>query len=236
MTDRIKRETPGPGAWPDDPLPLRAESYSAEDIADFERQQRMTGWLLLFFGGATLATAVLAFTMFSDDLLPTDESERPDRTQSQQPQEGSAAPFVWGTRVPDAEEAAQSSVDGGQRPILSVPSEDAIAATIAEPEPQLFEFPGPPETSAVPTFGGPPPGSVDRETARALRSGKAQLWREDGQRGYVLVSGTTTYGARECRQVSYTRFERERQALSPATQWCRTGKSSKWRPDPRGAD
>lgn len=198
-----------------------------------ERRERLGGWLLLFFGGAAMATAALAFYMFSDDIEQNDEYIR---LGPEEPAEEDDAPFLWGRQEPEPT----------QNPEVEIAEERATAPRRADAQSgsetmpvaveQTFELPLPPREDPAPTFAGPPADSVDRETSRALRSGKAQLWREDGERGYVLVSDIVAYGTRECRQVSYTRFEQGRQLGSPATQWCRVGKRGKWRLDPRGPE
>lgn len=223
----------GSDAAPASAVPHRPGSYTAEELAELERRERMSGWLLLFFAGAALATAALAFYLFSEDVEQNEEYVRIDRAE---PGEVDDTPFNWGQAPADPVETGTAGTTGGER---------AAAGAKPKPEPEspavIFEEPTPappPVTSepAAPTFAGPPAGSVDRETSRALRSGKAQLWREKGQRGYVLVSEAVTYGTRECRQVSYTRFEQGRQATSPSMQWCRTTGTTKWRPDSRGPE
>ena len=221
------------GAAPPDALPPRPGSYTAEELAELERRDRLSGWLLLFFAGAAMGTAALAFYLFAEDFQQNDEYVRIDR---EEPGEVEDTPFNWG-QAP-AEPAAVPAQDrtGGERAATgaqAMPEPETPEVTPEEPAPAA---PAAASGAPVLTFSGPPAGSVDRETARALRSGKAQLWREQGQRGYVLVSDAVTYGARECRQVSYTRFEQGRQATSPSVQWCRTSGSSKWRPDPRGPE
>lgn len=227
----------GSDAAPAGSLPPRPGSYSAEELAELERRERMSGWLLLFFAGAALATAALAFYLFSEDVEQNDDYVRIDREQTGEVEE---TPFNWGQARAEPEITPTAGVAGGEqavagtRPKPRTQSEPEVPlANIEEPTPAP---PPPPERPAAPTFSGPPAGSVDRETARALRGGKPQLWREEGQRGYVLVSGAVTYGTRECRQVSYTRFEQGRQATSPSAQWCRTAGSTKWRPDARGPE
>ena len=219
---------------PDAAVPHRPASYTAEELAELERRERMGGWLLLFFGGAAIATAALAFYLFSGDVEPNEEYVRIDREQ----QAGAVddTPFNWGQAPADPVDTETKAATGGSRETAvagTAPKSESPVVPIEEPTPAP---PPPPSEPAAPTFAGPPPGSVDRETARALRSGETQLWREKGQRGYVLVSEAVTYGSRECRQVSYTRFEEGRQASSPSAQWCRASGSSKWRPDPRGPE
>ncbi|MBX7541670.1 hypothetical protein [Qipengyuania sphaerica] len=224
------------GIRPSGALPPRPGSYSAEELAELERRERMSGWLLLFFGGAAIATAVLAFYLFSDDLDQTDQYERLERTDEPVPEDEGDDNFVWGQTTIAAPEDPVGPAPTNERPGKNSAQAPLQDVPQMETGPQQFEFPSPPTQASGPRFAGPPAGSVDRETSRALRSGKAQLWREQGQRGYVLVSETVTYGTRECRQVSYTRFEQGEQATSPSTQWCRLGKSGKWRPDPRGPE
>lgn len=213
-----------------DPLSSQPWNYTAEDLAELERRDRLSGLLLLFFAGAALATAVLAFYLFSEDVEQNDGYVRIDR---EEPVEDDT-PFNWGEATPEPEVPAVGGTTGGERAVAGVGTAPRPEAGPVDGGEQTFDFPGPPEEPAVPTFPGPPAGKVDRETSRALRSGRAQIWREDGQRGYVLVSRAVAYGTRECRQVSYTRFEEGRQSISPSTQWCRLGRSNKWRPDPRG--
>lgn len=222
---------------PEGTLPLQPGSYSAEELAELERRERMSGWLLMFFGGAALATAALAIYLFSDDVRQNDQYERLERDVMATP--GDDTPFAWGQEPIESEQAGEIEEED------RTPTKQRAAGTTAAGDdppvqvpttPQTFDFPAPPAEAAIPSFAGPPAGSVDRETNRALRSGKAQLWRERGQRGYVLVSSTVTYGTRECRQVSYTRFEQGQQVTSPSSQWCRLGKSGKWRLDPRGPE
>ena len=214
-------------------VPHRPGSYTAEELAELERRERMGGWLLLFFAGAALATAALAFYLFSEDVEQNDEYVRIDREQ--QDGEVDETPFNWGQAPADPVDASTQAATGGERTIAGASSLDSETPVVVIEEPTPAP-PPPPSEPAAPTFAGPPSGSVDRETARALRSGEAQLWREKGQRGYVLVSKPVTYGTRECRQVSYTRFEEDRQATSPSAQWCRTSGSTKWRPDARGPE
>ena len=220
---------------PSKPLPPRPTSYTAAELAEMERRERLGGWLLLFFGGAAMATAALAFYMFSDDIEQNDEYIRLD---PEGPAEEDDSPFFWGQTEPEPEPTQSPEAEIVEQRTITPRRTDS--PTTGEPIPttaeQTFNFPPPPREEPAPTFAGPRPDSVDRETSRALRSGKAQLWREDGERGYVLVSDIVAYGARECRQVSYTRFERGRQLGSPATQWCRVGKGGKWRRDPRGPE
>ena len=223
----------GSDAAPAGAVPHRPGSYTAEQLAELERRERMSGWLLLFFAGAALATAALAFYLLSEDVEQNDEYVSIDREEKGEVEE---TPFNWG----------QAPYESVEPPIAGTSeSERAGAGTRPDPAAETPEFaieeptpapPPPPSEPATATFAGPPQGSVDRETARALRSGKAQLWREQGQRGYVLVSEAVNYGVRECRQVSYTRFEQGRQATSPSAQWCRTTGSTRWRPDPRGPE
>lgn len=237
MTEDDGRGEKGNGgpkqALPSDVLPPRPTSYTAAELAEMERRERLGGWLLLFFGGAALATAALAFYLFSDEIQQNDEFVRLD---PEGPVEEDDSPFFWGEARPEPTESPEA-----------VPSEAKVAAQRRVEEPptiettpdsseQTFNFPPPPRENPAPTFRGPPVGSVDRETARALRSGKAQLWQEDGRRGYVLVSEIVSYGPRECRQVSYSQFEQGRQVTSSATQWCRQAKARKWRVDPRGPE
>lgn len=195
-----------------------------------ERRERLSGWLMLFFGGAAIATAALAIYIFSDEIELNDEYVRLDPDE---PVEQDDTPFIWGEAEP---EPAQVDESENTVPILQEQSDRLRNESELRTTEQTFNFPPPPREDPAPAFMGPPAGSVDRETSRALRSGKAQLWREDGEHGYVLVSGIVTYGTRECRQVSYSRFEQGRQATSPATQWCRQGRSGKWRPDSRGPE
>ncbi len=199
-----------------------------------ERRERLSGWLLLFFGGAAIATAALAFHIFSDDIELNDEYIRlgPEETVEEE-----NAPFIWGEAEPGpAPEPDGEGNENGDPIIRERTDQPRTVGEPLQPTEQTFNFPPPPREDQIPTFMGPPAGSVDRETARALRSGKAQIWREDGERGYVLVSGIVSYGARECRQISYSRFEQGRQTTSAATQWCRQGVTGKWRPDPRGPE
>lgn len=191
----------------------------------------MGGWLLLFFAGAALATAALAFYLFSADVEQNDEYVRIDRAQGSETDE---TPFNWGQAPAEPAEMATAGTTASERATAGAgPDSDTDATVVITEEPA--PAPPPPQSEpAEPTFAGPPAGSVDRETSRALRSGEPQLWREKGQRGYVLVSDAVTYDTRECRQVSYTRFEQERQTTSASAQWCRTSGSTKWRPDPRG--
>ncbi|MBX7458598.1 hypothetical protein K3152_10110 [Qipengyuania sp. 1NDH17] len=220
---------------PSDALPPRPGSYTAEELAELERRDRLSGWLLLFFTGAALATAALAFYLFSEDFEQKDEYVRIEREETGEMDD---TPFNWGQAPDESAAEPTEGTTGGERAVAGArpmprPLPETSVAETEEAEPDTsVSSPQP----AAPTFAGPPAGSVDRETARALRSGKAQLWREQGQRGYVLVSGAVTYGTRECRQVSYTRFEQGRQATSPSAQWCRTTGSTKWRPDPRGPE
>lgn len=216
-----------------DGAPLRPDSFSAEELAELERRERLGGWLVLFFAGAAIATAALAFYLFSDDIEQNDSFVRIDRDE---PEKLDDEPFSWGQKQPDAEQVPGEVAAKADDRVQTGPRNSVGPAQEAATSPQVFDFPGPPEPAAGPSFAGPPSGSVDRETARALRSGKAQLWREDGQRGYVLVSEAVRYGTRECRQVSYTRFDQGTQLSSPSAQWCRLGKSNKWRPDPRGPE
>ncbi|MFK4004505.1 hypothetical protein [Qipengyuania sp. NPDC077563] len=216
--------------------PLRPRSFSAEELAELERRERLGGWLILFFAGAALATGALAFYLFADDVEQNDEFVRADRpAQTVQPAAEEEEPFLWGGVLPEPKEEAEPEAEEPPAP----PTGKAQAPTGArnsETPVQTFNFPGPPEPGDTPRFSGPRPGSVDRETSRALRSGEAELWREDGQRGYVLVSDAVVYGDRECRQVSYTLFADGGQRTSPSSQWCRTRGSARWRPDPRGAE
>lgn len=216
-----------------DHLPLRPGSYTAAELAELERRERLGGWVVLFFAGAALAIAVLAFYIFSDDVEQNGEYIRADRDE---PVEGDDTPFVWGQVNAPPEQTSTTDNAAVEQP-AALPGPDTKRSQSPENTVgQTLVFPPPPETSTMPTFSGPRAGSVDRETARALRSGKAQLWSEDGQRGYVLVSAAVTYDLRECRQISYTLFDEGRQLTSPSTQWCRLGRSKKWRPDPRGPE
>ena len=216
--------------------PLRPESYSAEELAELERRERLGGGLILFFAGAALATGALAFYLFADDVEQNDEFVRADRPEETVPPAAEDdEPFLWGGVLP--EPAAQADPDAGEPdvPTLTRNEQAPTRARNSEAPAQTFNFPGPPEPGNSPSYGGPRPGSVDRETRRALRSGEAELWREDGQRGYVLVSDAVVYGNRQCRQVSYTLFANGGQLTSPSSQWCRSDESSRWRPDARGA-
>ena len=57
------------------------------------------------------------------------------------------------------------------------------------------------------------------------------MWKDNGDRGYVLVSGATAYSDRNCRQVSYTLIpEIGDQRTSPPVQWCEV-KRGDWRED-----
>ena len=57
------------------------------------------------------------------------------------------------------------------------------------------------------------------------------MWKDNGERGYVLVSGATAYSDRTCRQVSYTLIpEIGDQRTSPPVQWCEV-KRGDWRED-----
>ena len=213
-------------------LPAVSAPYTPEELVQLERQERLGGWLVLFFAGAALATAALAFYLFAEGAEQNDEYVRIDRPEETA---GNESPFVWGEPSPEAAEAREVDTSPAATASSAVPP-PALPPPQSVGEEQVFDFPGPPQESSIPTFAGPPPGSVDRETARALRNGKAELWREKGERGYVLVSDPVTYGTRECRQVSYTRFENGGQATSPSSQWCRVGDSTKWRPDSRGPE
>ncbi len=228
-----KRKQAGSDAAPLAALSSMPGDYSAEELAELERRDRMSGWLLLFFAGAALATAILAFYLFFEDVDQNDEFVRIDR---EEPVEVDDTPFNWGLETPEPEQDSIEGTTGGERAVAGAKEPLQPDTPPADSGEQVFNFPGPPESPPQPTFPGPPAGSVDRETSRALRSGRAQQWREDGERGYVLVSKAVQYGTRECRQVSYTRFEEGRQAISPSRQWCRLARSTKWRPDPRGPE
>ena len=209
--------------------------YSADELAALERRERLSGWLVLFFAGAAIGTAALAFFMFSQDVEPNDQFVRADRDQSPERPEQS---FVWGEGNAPSDPDRKDTAAPEAKPEVAatmppVPPPPAAAPTRAAPP---AKAPAPLSSPSTASFAGPPPGSVDRETARALRKGEAQLWREKGERGYVLVSDAVTYGTRECRQVSYTRFENGDQATSPVAQWCRTNGTNRWRPDPRGPE
>ena len=223
------------GAPDHGPAVTPASGYSASELAALERRERLSGWLVLFFAGAAFGTAALAFYMFSQDVEPNDLYVRAERD------DGPARPeqsFGWGegggASDPDREEiAAPEAKPAVAATTPPVPPPPAAAPTRAGAP---ADVPAPLPSAPAASFAGPPPGSVDRETARALRKGEAQLWREKGERGYVLVSDAVTYGTRECRQVSYTRFENGGQATSPVAQWCRTSGGNRWRPDPRGPE
>ena len=97
------------------------------------------------------------------------------------------------------------------------------AGETAEPVPVL------PPPTPVPAVRFEPPDTrgVRSATVRALKRGTTQTWRSGDQRGYVLVSEARDIDGRECRQVSYTRFDDVGQATSSSRQWCRDGRN--WR-------
>ena len=201
-----------------------------------ERRERLGGWLILFFAGAARATGALACYLFAGDVEQNEEFVRADRPEeTMQPAAEDDEPFLWGGVLPEPETHADPDAGEPDVPTMTRNEQAPTRSRDSEVPVQTFNFPGPPEPGNSPSYGGPPPGSVDRETRRALRSGEAELWREDGQRGYVLVSDAVVYGNRQCRQVSYTLFANGGQLTSPSSQWCRSDERSRWRPDARGA-
>lgn len=235
-TDRDDDAASAQGAAPEDDWTAldRGVVYSPREIAALERRDRLSGWLLLALGGAAVVAGIFFYRAFSEDIALNDQFVRIDRDESQAEED---EPFVWGQPRP-----ATTSQETGSPEVIDAPSAQRVRDTDealpppADFEEREFNFPPPPELPAVPTFAGPPAGTVDRETARALRTGLTQPWSERGQRGYVLVSQAVAYGSRECRQISYTRFQENGQASSPSTQWCRIGLDGKWRKDPRGPE
>ncbi|EDL49645.1 hypothetical protein ED21_18642 [Erythrobacter sp. SD-21] len=216
-------------------VPLSRRIYSPRELAALERRDRMGGWLMLVLAGAAVVAAILLYRTLPDDLQMGDVFVRNDPGE-EVPQE--EIPFVWGEPRPEDTEAAQAD----ELPRTETRRGSPRRAPQEEQENELadleLDLPPPPVPvgPAPMTFSGPPAGTVDRETARALRTGQTQLWKERGQRGYVLVSNAVAYGSRECRQISYTRFLEAGQASSPSTQWCRIGTRGKWRKDPRGPE
>ena len=218
-----------------DPSPLdRGVIYSPRELAALERRERLSRWLLLALAGAAVVAGIFFFRTFSEDIILNDQFVRSDRGE---PKADPDQPFVWGQRRPTPTSQETASADIADTPAARRAAEaEEMPTATQEFEEREFNFPGPPELPAIPTFAGPPAGTVDRETARALRTGLTQPWSERGQRGYVLVSKAVAYGSRECRQVSYTRFQEGGQASSPSTQWCRIGTDGKWRKDARGPE
>ena len=216
-----------------DSVSLERKIFSPRELAALERRDRMSGWLLLVLGGAALVAAIFLYSAFSEEIALNDRFVRIDQEDSESQ---SDAPFIWGQRRPDAAAPEPSIEEPEQRTTRRPRTSAEEEIPVEEPVEMEFNFPPPPELPAIPTFAGPPAGTVDRETARALRTGRTQRWNERGERGYVLVSKAVAYGSRECRQISYTRFQEDGQASSPSTQWCRIGTDGKWRKDARGPE
>ncbi|QZD90939.1 hypothetical protein K3148_06030 [Qipengyuania aurantiaca] len=235
-TDLAKDPDPPSETGPaGDPSALdRGVIYSPRELAAMERRERLSGWLLLSLAGAAVVAGIFFFRTFSEDIALNDDFVPIDRGE---PEAEPDEPFVWGQprATPTSQETA-SPVAASTPATRRAGEAEEVATATPEFEEREFNFPGPPELPAVPTFAGPPAGTVDRETARALRTGLTQPWSERGQRGYVLVSKAVAYGSRECRQISYTRFQEDGQASSPSTQWCRIGTDGKWRKDARGPE
>lgn len=59
------------------------------------------------------------------------------------------------------------------------------------------------------------------KTEEALDTGKAAMWRAEGETGYVLVSEPRVTGDTECRQLSVSLINDGDQSVSPATEYCR---------------
>lgn len=209
--------------------------FSANDIAEMERDARRDGWLLAIFALATLGAAALAFVFFSGEIDQNDRYLRNDRVDEPIIE----MPFTWGS---------DESVISEPEPSAAVETDTSTAATkrqaVRPASPATKPLPAsanttvqtPLPTSSFPAYAGPDRADVGRETQRALRSGKAQLWKENGERGYVLVSDAVAYGRRICRQVSYSRFVEGGQITSPVTQWCRESRLGRWREDARGPE
>lgn len=214
----------------------RRSSFNPNEIAEMERNDRRDGWLLAIFALAALGSAALAFVFFSGEMDQNDSYLR------EQGEEEAVVdrPFIWGsemeTQVEPETVATESASEATEpRPSRTAAQRDTPAALQTPPigpdRPVTL-----PTASAKPPYAGPPRVDVGRETQRALRTGKAQLWNENGERGYVLVSGAVAYGRRNCRQVSYSRFVDGGQETSLATQWCREGRLGRWREDARGPE
>lgn len=212
---------------------LRERGYSEQELAATERLDRNN--LLLFL--VTLAALLLAaglygWYIFANPAGVTDDDpivasgEEPASTDGT----GTVADFLRSipSEADEADTDTKIDVDG-----LPEPLNPAKSAGI-DTAPGSIILPGP--VSAKPfvaaQYMGPDKSAVRRTTVRALKSGKTKIWKHDGERGYVLVSGKTAYADRTCRHVSYTMIpEIGDQVSSPPVQWCET-KRGDWKEDP----
>ena len=213
---------------------LRWQGYSDSDIAALTRAEANRGWMIVALAAVALGTGVFGYFAFTGDIRQNDDYLRP----SSESAESFDLPFIWGSSdltAPDNVETDSVETAAAGTEATSAP------ATRTTRRPAPGNRPSSPTVSADPprpvpatqTYRGPVADTVDRETQRALRSGKPQLWKEDGERGYVLVSGAVEYGDYTCRQVSYSKITDGGQVTSPSAQWCREGRRGKWRPDAR---
>lgn len=209
---------------------------SSSEIAELERNERRDGWLLAIFALAALGAAALAFVFFSGEIDQNDRYVRADGSQ----EAIIDMPFTWGSAESVATEPEPAETEETAAPAPAATRRPARRPAAAAPNPLpasanttvLTPLP----TPTAPPYAGPARDDVGRETQRALRTGKAQLWNENGDRGYVLVSAAVAYGKRICRQVSYSHFVEGAQETSAATQWCRESRLGRWREDARGPE
>ena len=154
--------------------PLRPESYSAEELAELERRERLGGWLILFFAGAALATGALAFYLFADDVEQNDEFVRADRPEETAPPAAEDdEPFLWGGVLPEPADEADPDAGEPDMPALTRNEQAPTRARDSEAPTQTFNFPGPPEPVRSPSYGGPRPGRACPWPASAARYGFA---------------------------------------------------------------
>ena len=210
---------------------LRERGYSEQELAETQRLDRHNLLLVLL----TLAALLLAASLYGWHMYanPAGAADSDVVTESE---EGSGGILSGGTvadffrSTVEAEEPAAIDEDDA----TTTPKAGRAAKSgKSEASPGPFILLGPPPASApvaIP-FAGPDKSAVRRTTVRALKSGKARMWKDNGERGYVLVSGATAYSDRTCRQVSYTLIpEIGDQRTSSPVQWCEV-KRGDWRED-----
>lgn len=216
---------------------LRWQGYSESEIAALTRSETNRGWMVVALATVVMATGLLGYFSFNDEGHQTEEYLRAD---VERPKD-SAMPFMWGRedltlgdKAEPKPQAAEAQEDTAETTPQIVERKNPMRSTQKPRQSTAPMAPVPAAvTKSVQHYSGPVPDSVERETQRALRSGKPQLWEEGGERGYVIVSGEVDYGERVCRQVSYSMIKDGGQVTSPSIQWCREGKRGKWVPDNR---
>lgn len=218
---------------------LRWQGFSDSEIAALTRTETKRGWMIMALGVLALTTGVVGFVCFKEAKGQDNDYVR---LSLQRPQDN-PLPYGWGRSDLTLEQGApeeplalvtptqEVTPDPTPAPVRSRSITRSAPKQAPSPAAAVTEAPLAPPVAEP--YRGPVPATVDRETQRALRSGKSQLWEENGDRGYVTVSGAVEYGSRVCRRVSYSKIQDGGQVTSAAEQWCREGRRGKWAPDPR---